>query len=888
MRAPPGGDSVLGKSLARWVGAAVAQAPAVLVAAVLVTAGSLYYAVEHLGINTNTDDMLAADLPFRQSYETFQQQFPQFRNTILVVVDAQTPEQSRQAAWQLAELLSEGAGFKSVYLPGINEFLDRHALLYLGLEELDRLADDLAAIQPFLGRLTRDQSLRGLVTMLASATEAATDGESIALEPLFRRLHATIAELAQGRPHVLSWEEMMRGGEASAAGRRQLIVVQPQLDFTSLLAAGSAMRAIREAIGSLHLDAAHGLRVRLTGAVALNYEELVSAGKGAGMAAVAALALVAMTLYVGLGSLRLVVAALITLMMGLILTAGFATIAVGQLNLISVAFAVLYIGLGVDFAIHLCLRYVELCRGGMRAEAALPVAAGDVGTSLVFCTLTTAAGFFCFVPTAYAGVSELGIISGTGMFISLLLTLTVLPALIRLWQPARQGIMRLPFAMAQGFGRSMLSFPIRHRRIVLAVAVALTLAALWLLRSVSFDYNPVNLRAADSESVTTFNELMADGDTRPSTITALYPDAGSARDAAGRLKRLDVVARAVTIEDYVPGDQQEKLHIIEDMGLMLGPLLEQAAGQAAPSTGEQLAAMRALLDALDVYLSTMPGSSGSPAAADLRSAVGDLLSGLQGLNVQEQEQRLIALEHSLLDTLPITLERLRTGLAAQPFAAEALPVGISARWLSPAGLYRVEVAPSADIGDSNALRRFVGAVRTVSPQATGGPVFTLEAGDAVISSFKQAFGLALLSITLLLALLLRRISDTLLVLVPLLLAAILTAATTVVSGIPFNFANIIALPLLLGIGVDSGIHLVHRARAGMPPDLHLLRTSTARAVVFSALTTVCSFGNLSFSSHRGMASMGQLLTVGVGVTLICVLLVLPALLDQHRRWSERR
>ena len=176
------------------------------------------------------------------------------------------------------------------------------------------------------------------------------------------------------------------------------------------------------------------------------------------------------------------------------------------------------------------------------------------------------------------------------------------------------------------------------------------------------------------------------------------------------------------------------------------------------------------------------------------------------------------------------------------------------------------------------MDRFVAAVRKVAPDAIGFPVIYLEAGDAVVKSFQQALVLAIIAVTILLLVLLRPKSDTLFVLLPLLLAGGLTGAASVVLGVPFNFANVIALPLLLGIGVDSGIHMVHRMRAAPPASGLILETSTARAVLYSSLTTMCSFGNLAVSPHRGMASMGALLTVGIAFTLLCTLVVLPALM----------
>ncbi|MBT6116506.1 MAG: MMPL family transporter, partial [Rhodospirillaceae bacterium] len=213
-----------------------------------------------------------------------------------------------------------------------------------------------------------------------------------------------------------------------------------------------------------------------------------------------------------------------------------------------------------------------------------------------------------------------------------------------------------------------------------------------------------------------------------------------------------------------------------------------------------------------------------------------------------------------------------------------MPLSLLRRYVAENGLSRVEVEPAEDIMDPGALRRFVGAVRTVAPDATGSPVLLLEAGDAVTGAMRQATVTALVVIALLLVVLLRSLRDTLLVLAPLLLAGALTGAASVLFSLPFNYANVIVLPLLLGLGVASGIHLVFRARdegMGRP----LLSTSTPRAVVFSALTTMASFGSLVVSSHKGTASMGELLTVAIGFTLLSTLVVLPALLAAFGRPS---
>jgi len=861
-----------GRPLVWWAGIGIRWPRSVLILAILLALSAGYGCVTRLGFDTNTDDMLSAELPFRQAYSVFQHEFPQFSNTILAVIDGETPETARAAARRLASRLqAESDVFQSAYLPRADNFMEQHSLLYLNQDKLEKLSDDLATMQPFLGILAGDPSLRGLFAMLEKALDAIEGGENIDLAPLLKRINRTLGETLAGRRHLMSWEELMQGVNASDE-RRQFLVVQPKLDYHHLLAAEPAIKRMRALAAELHLDAAHGLSMRLTGGAALAYEELISVSRGTGITAMIAMISVAIILFIGLGSLRLVTATLFTLVVGLTLTAGFATIAIGSLNLISVAFAVLYIGLAVDYAIHFCLHYRELQHQGVK-QGELPTrTAREIGLSLLLCATTTAIGFFCFVPTAYTGVSELGLIAGSGMFIGLAVTLIMLPALLSLFPPP----VSLPWHTASERLRALTDLPVRHRNVVRAGILALGIGAVWLLPQARFDYNPMHLRNQDCESVTTFVELMRDGATSPWRIMVLTQNAGQAASMAGRLKKLAAVDKAVFLGSFIPGDQPAKLDIIEDMALVLGAAIWPERTSPQPSVRADMQALAHLQHRLYTYGRT----AGMPflgETAQLERQLRLTANHLRNATGPGGRRRQIArLEHNLLATLPDNLGRLRLSLEASPVTPETLPPQLRERWLSPSGIYRIEVFPHEDISSNEALRRFVTAVQGVAPQATGAPVFILEAGKAVVKSFQQAFATALVAIFLLLLLVLRSLRDSLLIVTPLLFALALLNAAALAFGIDFNFANIIALPLLLGMGVDNGIHMVWRARTAMPASGNLLHTSTARAVLFSALTTICSFGSLSFSAHTGTASMGRILTLGVIIILIGSLIARPA------------
>ncbi|KAF0118490.1 MAG: hypothetical protein FD149_629 [Rhodospirillaceae bacterium] len=616
------------------------------------------------------------------------------------------------------------------------------------------------------------------------------------------------------------------------------------------------MDALRALAIDLDLTLAHGLRVRLTGSVALAEEELASVETGMGFANGAALVLVGVLLVVGLRTVRLVVPVLITLVMGLVWTAALALVMVGSLNLISVAFAVLFIGLGVDFGIHFSLRYRE---GRERHPDALGWAAANVGGPLALSAGGAGIGFFSFLPTPYQGFAELGLIAGVGMFIALMANLTVLPALLTLMPlPVPSPSPRVRSVMAWSPRRLM----VRRARLLAWGSVLLAAAAMTALPAARFDLDPLNLKDSGTESVSTVRELMKDERHGPHGIVILADSPAQARDLAERLGRLPTVASVATLFDYVPHDQDEKLHMIGDMALFLSPLFASHHRMEEPDPAETRQALTDLMQTLATF-------------ADPHAQA--LLEALRRIPWEEPTAAVPALETALLATLPQRLEALRDALQAGPVTLADLPPALRAREMTADGRTRVEIHPREDITDRAALGRFVETVRTIAPQATGTPVSLYESGQAVLYSFHLATGITVLALLVLLTVLLRRVRDVLLAFAPLVLAALLTNALAVMIGLPYNFANIIALPLLFGIGIANGIQFVFRERLE-GGALAVLDTTTPRAVVFSALTTVISFGSLALSTHPGTASMGLLLGIAITVTLLVTLFVLPALM----------
>lgn len=869
----------IARSASAWVAFAQRYALVVTLAVLLAVAGSAYYTVNHIDINTDNADMISAKVDWRRTYLAYEAAFPQYTDSLVVVVDADNTDLADYATRELARALrAEPELFNNVYVPGGGEFFDRNGLLYLSVDGLQDLADRLIQVQPFLGRLAPDPSMDNFFMLLTQAMDAGEGSLTLDLDPIFTALNKAFLANSEGKFHRVSWQDLIAGpGRTSGAtsgtpGRsnRRFIELQPELAFDALSPAAKPMSRIRALAKGLGLDAQHGIHIRLTGQAALEGEELVSVSQGAALGGGLALIAVALILLFALRSVRLVLASLITLIAGLLSTAAFAVFTVGTLNLISVAFAVLYIGLGIDYAIHLCLRYRELIHTGLAGNQAMQTAAADVGASLVICAVTTAVGFYAFVPTAYAGVAELGLISGTGMFISLIVTLTLLPALLALAPLPGKTISSKNLANSR-----LAALPVNHRRWVLSLASLAAIAAVGVLPWVHFNADALDLRNANAESVQTYRELMAEAQQSPQTLSSLTPDLASAKRLATQLTALPEVERALSIAGFVPANQADKLPIIEDLSFTLA-LSEPADLQP----NDFINSYRSVVEfkrALNGYLDANPKAR-EGAAGQLNKALEQWNTALTRAPLLLRQERMQDLHQSLLTGLPPRLRQLRASLQAQEVSLDSLPTDLHDRWLSEKGAYRVEIFPSQNLDDHQATREFVNAVQRVAPSATGPAVLEQSAGHTVVFAFAQAFSYAVIGIALLLLVLLRSVGDSLRVLIPLAWVALLVAAATVVFGVPFNFANIIALPLLFGVGVDNGIHVVHRMRQAPPESGLILTTSTARGVFFSGLTTIAGFGALAFSHHAGTASMGQLLAIGMLITLVSTLILLPALL----------
>ena len=867
-----GFESALDRGCARWIAAVDRRPGRVLILVGVVTLALAAYAATHLGVDADPRSLINRRLPFQVRQQALTETFHTLADGILVVIDADSPIAAGRAADALAARLAERRDlFTQVYVPGGGPFFARNALLYLTPDQLEDLTDRLSRVQPFLAQLARDQSVAGIADLLreALAAERAGTRTGVDLATAVDRVSDAVEATVAGRPAPDPWSSAILGDALPAEARQRVVALRPTLDYGTLLNAGPAVQAIREAAAALGLDAAHGIRVRITGDPVLNYEELIAIGTQTWHVALISMVLFTAAVIWALRSARIVLALVGGLLVSLVWSNAFAAAAIGHLNQISACFNVLLIGLGGEFGIHFCMRYAELLGKGRPRAEALSETGTTIGSSLFSSAVTTSIGFFIFLLTDFTGVAQLGLISGTGMFLSLLSTLTVLPALLAFGAPSAPTV----GAPSSSWVARLEHQPVRFARPIRRAALALGIGSVALLPFIRFDYNLLRLRDPTTESVSTFEDLLARSGTSPWTVDVIAPNRSAAEDLGRRLAELPAVAETRTAGDYVPHDQDEKLAILETASLFVPAAIVEGPPRDA-------AAERVALERLEREVAKTAAGNGALGAnaRRLEAALGRFLADAGAAN-----GALAALQRNLVGSLPEQLRDLQRLVAPERVTLADLPENLTEQMLAPDGRARVEVVARDDLSDSATLERFVETVRSVVPDATGSAVWLVEWGRVTWRAMLWALLGGMACMLVFLVVLWRSVWDSLLAFFPLALAALLTCAGMVLTGQAFHFANVIVLPMLIGMGVDNGVHLVHRHRTN-PDEVDVLATSTARAVFYAALTTILSFGSMGIASHRGIAGFGRLLTLGVAMTLVSYVVVLPAVLE----WDDRR
>ncbi|CCE04087.1 putative protein export membrane protein [Bradyrhizobium sp. STM 3843] len=842
-----------------------------LIAGLVLAVAAGFYTAHHFVINTDINTLISSNLDWRQRDQQYEQAFDRDR-TILAVVEAASPELTGVAANALVQKLKDDTThFSSVEPLGTGEFFARNGLLFLPTDEVKQITDQFTSAAPLIEIMAGDPSIRGLTGALETGLAGVKRGQ-VKLDSTarpFDYISETVETVLNKGDATFSWRQLVSDKPLSDSDKRAFIQFKPVLDYQALEPGKAATDAIRQAAAELDFAGKYRARVRLTGPVPIANEEYATVQEGAVTNGIGTVVVVLVILWLALHSAKIISAVFVNLFIGLSLTTAVGLMMVGSLNLLSVAFAVLFIGLGVDFGIQFSVRYRSERYKNDNLPEALAEAARRSAVPLSLAAMATAAGFLCFLPTDYKGISELGEIAGAGMLIAFLSSITVLPAFLKILNPPGE---KEPVGYA--FLAPLDNFLEKHRVPIIVGTLAVVIAGLPLLYFMKFDFNPMNLRNPNAESIATYLDLRKDPNTGANAIDVLTHSEDEARAIEARLSKLPEVARVTSLNSFVPEDQPTKLKLIAQGAKVLGPALNPDQIDAPPTDQENVEALNSTVDNLRRTAGDGKGP-GAVASRRLADALAKLASGNEAVRNKAQAV--------FVEPLRIVLEQLNMSLQAQPVSLNNLPPELVSQWKSKDGLIRVEAEPKGDPNDNDNLRRFANAVLAAEPTAIGGPVSILKSGDTIVRAFIHAGIYALVVISLLLWVTLRRFTDVLMTIVPLLVAGAVTLEICVLIRLPLNFANIVALPLLLGIGVAFKIYYVVAWRSGRT---NLLQTSLTRAIFFSALTTATAFGSLWLSSHPGTSSMGKLLALSLLTTLAAVLLFQPALMGKPRVIKE--
>ena len=851
---------MLERTLANWTAWVTRHAHAVLTLVLITTLGAGWVAVTRFEMNSDTSQLVRQDTDWKRVHTAFLDTFPQYDRNTFIVVSGEQPGNVSRTARQLTTNIREHTDiFQSVYSPAANTFVDDYALLYLDPEALNDRLSRLADAQPFLTAIAEDTTLRSALQLVIDALES-DEPLPAGFVQITNALTMAAEKALAGSEKPVSWyNELFQGEEGQTF--YQVIFVRGRPDFGEDLPTARIIDTLYSIISELDDPLREDVNIRLTGQVPLEHEEIVSALDSAEFAGALALMILIGVLVWGVRSARIIAATYLSMLVGLTWTAAFAMLTVGQFNTISIIFLVMFIGLGVDFAVHLCLKYQEV-RAGTDKISALVETGWKLGPTIALCGLTSAIGFLAFVPTEYIGLAEMGIISGGGMAIAVLVSLTLIPAFFTVVSDPR-GPVDLPFA------NLMTNMVADHSRATAYVTLALAAVLAAIASQASFDYSTLSLKDPESDAMTTLRELQDEDIITDYALTYMAPDLEAAARTRDQLIGLAEVSEVRVPQDYLPEHQEENLAILEDASYFLESIFDPVEiNEDFPDP-----AFLKLLGRLEASLGE---AIRHQADAGLEASMQSLKTSISALRAADEPTR-NQFTSLIVPPLKAEIDWLGNALFPEALTLEDLPDEMMERLISEDGRAVVSITPAEDVLPVEAMRRFTEAVISVVPEVTGRPVLDLGIGDIVIKAFMTAIGLSVVSIFIVLMLTLHNLVDSILVFIPLAMTALLTLAVSVLIDLPLNMANVVVIPLIFGLGVDNGIHIVKRFHQCADVN-ELVHCSTPKAVFLSNLTTLGTFCALSFSTHQGIYSIGVLLTVALTALMFLTLVSLPALL----------
>lgn len=856
----------------------------VLVTAFLLSVLSLWLTAQRMEFITGRDQLMPQHTAFNRDFQAFRAEFGDMED-IAVVIEGSDPERVGAFGLRLFETLSKDKKhFSDVFYPYALPFFQKNGLLFMPLEDIKELSRNLSLAAPVLKELSAAPSVQTLFTYLTRDIERYLAGDQSRLPGILfmlDKLGAGIDSFAGGKGAPPSLETVFMNPDSAfaRAGKEQILTVLPVRDMEGFVPAGAAIAAIRAEVARLKaLPEFKGVSVGLTGTPVLENEEMATSQKDIALATAVSLLLTVILLLLAFRGVLNVIAAMVTLLVAISLSFGFATLAVGHLNILSMVFAVMLIGIGIEYGIQLVLRYQEELRLGKDELAAIEIGLTRNIWAIVMAAATVAAAFLTFVCTDFKGIAELGVIAAGGVAICVAVTFTVLPAmLVLLARHRKPHAGRRPARPAEASPLARVLFG--HPKVVLALTALGCAASLYPLSEIAFDYNLMNLQAKGLESVRYAYKLMKSKENSGYFAVVIAENTAQAREKTAALEALPTVDHVVSINTLVPDRQQEKLAELaairadlagikpssyeEDLSLMELPAVFENFRNASLALQQKLDKERrpeakraaAFVATLDAFFAKLDKERDKNAVGMLHAFQGGMFGELSG-----------------------KIEILKQSLNASAVSEADIPQELRSRFVGKTGKLMLQVAPKGEIFDRGPLKAFLDDVHSVDPHATGQPVMVYESMTIMRDAYRLAFIYAFAAIVVILLIAFRSVKYAFIGLIPLVVGILFMVSGMWLFGISFNSANIIVMPLVLGIAVDSGIYIINRFRREEGSAASVVMSSTGVGVLLNTLTIMASFGALMVARHQGVFSIGVVMSLGMVACQIAFMITLPAVL----------
>ena len=871
---------------------------ATVLIAILMAIVSVVYALQSLTFATSTRSLLPPGRPYVERYTQYEREFGDL-DSIAIVVDAPSlPEATIYANRLVRQLRADNIPLKRIAYRIDPKQFEGRGLLYLSKERLANIRDAVFDYQEFMeafaARPTLDQLADGMATQIANAFVSnfidlgLSEGKGATDLKFVQDLVALIgSRLERPGPYKSPFGTLFAvpGADNPGAGyflsedqRLLFILAEPESQRGSFTGDQRAIEGIRGVIASLKREFPD-VAVGVTGKPALQNDEMVAAFRDSERATLVAFALTLALLLAAFVRFGKPVLMLVILATSLCWSIGIATLVIGHLSLFSVMFISIVIGIGIDYGIYFLFRYEEELFLGRNLKEAIEITSARSGPGMLLGAVTAAGTFYVLWLTDFRGVRELGFIAGSALIFAWLAMMTVLPATLVLVD--RRHALRpagmIPRAIALErvhvpFVERLVSYP----KTVLVMAAALTLVSAWGLRYIEFDYNLLNLQAFGTESVVWEKRILATAGRSGFTALASADSLEELRQKYKAFRALPSVSEVDSVLLLIPEDQPEKLKIIKDFAPLVAPV---RIGRATTVDPTKLAtALETLKRRFDIAGNEAPEGDIRLKLKLVAEDIGRLIVKIRQSDPQVSSPTLTHLQNQIYRDFVRSFQRLQDNLAPKPIGLADVPQELRAKFISNGGRFLLQIHPGVDIWDREGARRFVSDLRLVDPDVTGTPIITFEALGLMERAYQQGTIYAILLVSLVTALTLRRIRETVLALLPLGLGLMWAFGLMYFFGLKFNMGNVFGLPLILGAAAEYGLNIVLRFMEGRDHGGPLIARSTMMAVLVSGLTTIVGFGSLMIADHRGIFGLGLLLTLGTATSLIAALVVLPVLL----------